>query len=174
MILSPNLVLKEYPNIIQPLSTREQNNPEGVGFDLRVNNIYEIANESGFLGISERKTPSSTQLLDTDGIFTISNNKSYLIETIEQFNLPPFISARFYPRSTLFRSGILFQSSILANGYIGPMIFMIHNSLNNDFFIEKTARFSHVVFEMVNGDVNSYKGQWQYGRVSKPDIEEQI
>ena len=51
------LELNEKYNLIENLSERELLNPEGVGTDLRVGEVYKII-EPGFLGIDERHTPA--------------------------------------------------------------------------------------------------------------------
>ncbi|MDF5847352.1 hypothetical protein P4M26_20090 [Pseudomonas aeruginosa] len=81
---------------------------------------------------------------------------------------------RFFPRSTLFRSGITFSSSVLPPGYVGPMTFALTNNHSEAFEIQIGARFAHVIFQAVSGDIGRYKGQWQGGRVSQPKDEGQI
>ena len=43
-------------NLVENLSQRELENPEGAGFDLRIGEVYKIKGK-GFLGIEERITP---------------------------------------------------------------------------------------------------------------------
>lgn len=161
--------------IISNVNSREINNSEGVGLDLAIAEIYEIQNEEAILGKEIRKTPSSQLVTpNIDGYLHLKPGKSYLVKTSEIFNLIPSISCQFYPRSTLFRSGIIFQSSILSVGYFGPMIFNLTNIGKQDFLVELGARFATAVFTEVKGDSNSYRGQWNEGRVSQPNIEKQI
>ena len=57
MILGIDELLKlvKDKQIVQNLSERELNNPEGAGFDLRIGELYEVSGE-GFLNIKDRKT----------------------------------------------------------------------------------------------------------------------
>lgn len=177
MIFSPNALLDEIRagKIVRNLSSRELLTPEGVGFDLCVSDISEIGAGSGSLGIKNRRTPSSSKVdvSETDQIF-LAPGKTYLVTTVEHFELPEGLAAVFYPRSTLFRSGVVFQSSILPHGYIGPMVFSLTNMHSEAFEIEIGSRFAHVVFVTVNGSSNGYRGQWSGGRTSVSEDEEQI
>lgn len=178
MIVSPQTILsgKFSPKrVVYNLDDRELNEPEGVGFDLRLDSLLKITNgsEAG-IGIKTRQTPESSPVEPVHNIFHLHKHTSYLATTMEVFDLPQTICAQFFPRSTLFRSGVVFQSSILPPGYKGPMTFMLYNSTQNNFFIERGARFSHALFMTVDGDVNLYRGQWNGGRISSPDPEQQV
>lgn len=178
MIVSPQKILSGHfspKRVVYNLDNRELIEPEGVGFDLRIDALFEISSRGGAgIGVSTRQTPESTVVASENSIFYLRGNTSYLATTIERFDLPQTVSAQFFPRSTLFRSGIVFQSSVLPPGYEGPMTFMLYNSTSSDFFLERGARFSHALFMEVDGDVNLYRGQWNGGRVSSPDPEQQV
>ena len=177
MIYSPHSLLDLVRNgkIITNLSDRELNSPEGVGFDLRLSSLSSVGSGSGSLRTSTRRTPQN-ELLDADAnsCFALDSGKTYLATTIEEFDLPPDMAAIFFPRSTLFRSGVAFHSSVLPPGYIGPMTFALTNHHHQSFEIERLARFAHVVFHSVIGDVGLYRGQWQGGRISQPNDEGQV
>ncbi|WP_271460362.1 dCTP deaminase domain-containing protein [Pantoea leporis] len=177
MILSIKSHLSEFiaKGIISNVNKREVENSEGVGIDLSARAVYLIGDEIAFLGKEFRKTPSSKELRPSkDGVFELQSGMSYLVETVEVFNLPEEISCQFFPRSTLFRSGVIFQSSILSHGYVGPMLFNLTNFGKKPFFLEKHARFSTAVFYSVKGSSNPYAGQWNGGRVSQNKSERQI
>jgi deoxycytidine triphosphate deaminase len=162
-------------NLILHLSQRELSNPEGIGFDLSVSQIFLISEGTGSLKRDTRRTPNAIEVReDSNGCYILEPGEVYLVSTVEEFDLPSDLTAFFYPRSTLFRSGINFSSSVLPPGYVGPLTFSLTNNFKNPFEIEKGARFAHVVFHSVSGEVNSYKGQWQGGRTSQPKNEEQI
>jgi dUTP pyrophosphatase len=177
MIFPPSALLDEIRagKIVRNLSSRELSAPEGVGFDLCISEISEIGGGSGSLGVNVRRTPASYKITcEESGFFTLAPGKTYLATTVEHFELPEGLAAVFYPRSTLFRSGVIFQSSVLPHGYIGPMVFSLTNMHSEFFEIEIGARFAHVVFMGVSGSSNGYKGQWSGGRVSIYEGEEQI
>ncbi|OXL40323.1 deoxycytidine deaminase [Enterobacter mori] len=160
---------------ISNVNPREISNSEGVGLDLSIGEVYEIQEADSFLGVEQRKTPPSKLIsFNEDGLLLLQANTQYLIKTEEIFNLPKDICCNFYPRSTLFRSGIIFQSSILSAGYEGNMIFSLSNFSKNAMQVEKGARFATAVFMTVEGDVNEYRGQWNGARVSQPISETQV
>lgn len=157
------------------INARELHSSEGVGLDLSIGEVYKVDDSICMLGINYRKTPEVIKMeFNDNGLLFLESGQHYLIKTKEIFNLPNNICCQFYPRSTLFRSGIIFQSSILSTGYKGEMVFGLTNSRNQDFLIEQGARFATALFMSVNGDVNEYQGQWNGGRVSQPNSEKQI
>ena len=176
LIYSPTTLLQEISagRIIKNLSDRELHNPEGVGFDLCLASLSQLEQGSGSLRLSTRRTPSSVQLEPVDNCFLLLPGHVYLATTVEEFSLPPSLAATFYPRSTLFRSGVSFHSSVLPPGYVGHMTFGLINNHSSPFQIELGSRFAHVVFQPVSGGVDGYRGQWQGGRVSQPEDEDQI
>lgn len=99
MIFSPHSLLDLIRNgkIVRNLSDRELLTPEGVGFDLRVGSLSVIGNGSGSLKISTRRTPT-TDSISADGNHCIFlyPGKTYLVSTIEEFDLPPDLAAIFF------------------------------------------------------------------------------
>lgn len=176
MILSPQLLLPliNSGKIISNLSERELQNPEGVGFDLTLASLSKVGKGEGKLGVINRKTPPHEELVANASSYVLAADSAYIATTNEIFDLPIDMAANFYPRSTLFRSGIIFQASILPPGYIGPMSFSLINATDQLFEIELNSRFAHVVFMSVSGDVGLYRGQWQGGRISQPNDERQV
>jgi dUTP pyrophosphatase len=177
MIYSPKSVLDAIKDgkLIRNLSDRELHNPEGVGFDLQLNSLSSLADGRGSLRVQRRRTPASTPMdPDPEGCFLMESGRTYLATTLEEFDLPDGLAAVFFPRSTLFRSGVSFSSSVLPPGYVGPMTFALTNHHHEPFEIQKGARFAHVVLEGVSGQIGLYRGQWQGGRVSQPKDEDQV
>ncbi|EPJ9673702.1 TPA: deoxycytidine deaminase [Citrobacter freundii] len=177
MILSIKSYIDDFisQGYISNVNMREINNSEGVGLDLSINEVYEIESGDALLAVESRKTPPSKLIpFDDNRFLTLNVNTQYLIKTEEVFNLPEDICCNFYPRSTLFRSGLIFQSSILSTGYTGSMVFNISNFSKNVMLVEKGARFATAVFMTVDGDVNKYRGQWNGARVSQPVSEKQV
>ncbi|UZA66852.1 dCTP deaminase [Pseudomonas viridiflava] len=177
MIYSPKSLMELVRDgkVIRNLSDRELLVPEGVGVDLRLERLSCLTDGSGSLKIITRRTPSSKSLVaDVDGCVMLKPGKTYLATTMEEFDLPEYLAAQFFPRSTLFRSGVSFASSVLPPGYVGPMTFALTNHHHEPFEIQIGARFAHAIFQTVSGDVDLYKGQWQGGRVSQPKDEDQV
>lgn len=176
MIITPKKLLDRIKagEIIKNLSLRELESPEGVGFDLSLAALYSVGDGSGSLRVKKRRTPDAV-LQSADGtVLRLMPNTSYLATTTEHFSLPSDLCAIFFPRSTLFRSGVVFQSSVLPPGYDGPMTFALSNLHSVPFEIEIGARFCHVVLMDVSDGASSYRGQWQGGRIVQISDEEQI
>jgi len=188
MILSAKKVLElnsKY-KLIENLSERELNNPEGIGIDVRAGEIYKLTGES-FLGVSDRKTADIEKVADIkkDKFFVLKPGEFFLVKTIEKVNLPAtkiqvdgaeptIIMQDAYPRSTLQRSGIIFRGTKTDPGYSGELTFSLFNASAFPFKLELGARFANLVFSTVLGELTRpYEGQWQAGRVSATEKERQ-
>lgn len=161
--------------LVENLSKRELKNPEGAGFDLRIGEIYSI-NGHGFLGIEERSTPNAKLLakVGRDKKFILKPGDFVLMKTIENVNLPEDLLMLTFPRSTLYRSGVLFLATQCAPGYSGKMVYALKNVGSADFELELGARIVHVVFLKISGKGSPYRGQWKGGRVTTSGKEKQI
>lgn len=161
--------------LIENLCDRELNNPEGAGFDIRVDEIYNNKG-FGFLGIEDRKTPNIKLVAKhgKDKEYFLKPNEYVLIKTIEKVNLPENILALAFPRETLKRCSILLLASQIAPGYKGELIFGLKNLGEENFRLELGARVAHIMFFEVKGKTTKYRGQWQDGRVSTKGEEKQV
>ena len=182
------LELNKEHNLIENLSEREVNNPEGFGFDLRLGEIYTI-NGDGYLGISDRYSPKAelaARAGETDS-FVLKPGQYVLVKTIESVNCPDkkidlgracgevFLMPDIYPRSTLQRCGVFLKATKTDAGYKGPLTFAMTNIGSGDFKIELGARFVNVVFKTVHGELQrGYEGQWNGGRVDTRGTEKQV
>ena len=179
MPIGPKELLKlvKEQKLVENLSERELTNPEGAGFDLRLGEIYKLKG-NGFLGIEERKTPD-TELVASfkegrKSSFVIKPGDYLLVKTIENVNLPKEIGGFLFPRSTMFRSGLLQGLTQIASGYSGPLVTSVFNAGQCQVEIELGSRFMHVQFEYVEGGGRAYRGQWQGGRVQMKEKEKQV
>ncbi|MBI2583420.1 MAG: hypothetical protein HYW25_02020 [Candidatus Aenigmarchaeota archaeon] len=179
MILGTDILLKlvRERKLVEGLSERELENPEGAGFDLRLGELYRINGEA-FLGVTERKTPDIELVAKfndgTAGAFTIMPGEYYLAKTIEKVNTPENITINFKPRTTTFRSGLSIRTGNVAPGYKGELIFAVKNDGPVPVTLELGTRIVHAQFSLVEGAVNSYRGQWQGGRVTTGGVERQV
>lgn len=163
--------------LVENLSERELNEPEGAGFDLRVGELYEISGK-GFLGETERETPDM-KLIDSyvtgeTKKLTLKPHTYYVMKTIESVNMPEDLLAVMTPRSTLFRSGVFLFGGQVPPGYNGGLSMGLYNFRDEEFELELGARVVHIMFSQVYGKGNKYKGQWQGGRVTTEERETQI
>ena len=100
--------------------------------------------------------------------------EQYIVSTIEKVNMPVDITANFWLRSTLYRSGIILSGGNVAPGYSGELSFTFFNSGKSNVTIELGARIIHILFYRIEGLGNSYRGQWQGGRVVATKKEKQV
>ena len=163
--------------LVENLSARELENPEGAGFDLRVGELYEISGQ-GFLGITERETPEMTSVAKYQEGQTLEvvlkPNTYYIIKTVESVNMPEDLLAIMTPRSTLFRSGVYVFGGQVPPGYAGELNMGIYNFRQEEFRLQMGARIVHIMFFQVQGKGNLYKGKWQGGRTTTDKRETQV
>lgn len=167
-------------NLVEGLCEREQDNPEGAGFDLRLGEVYELVGD-GFLGVEERQTPDirliakdDPQKSEDQNFFIFEPGKYYLVKTMEKVNLPITLSGIIFPRTTMFRSGLGLFNGVAQPGYSGELTFGVCNLGTSNIKVSFGARVSHITFHEVFGEGNQYRGQWQGGRVSTQGKEVQV
>lgn len=163
--------------LVENLSKRELENPEGAGFDLRIGELYQVQGQ-GFLGIEERETPEMELIAKyqkgKNTKIELKPNTYYVFKTIESVNMPDNLLAIMAPRSTLFRSGVYVFGGQAPPGYQGGLTMGIYNFRDENFNLEMGSRIIHIMFLQVEGKSNLYKGQWQGGRVTTKKREKQI
>ena len=189
MILSAKKVLElnEKYNFIEQLSDREKSNPEGVGIDVRVSQVFRLTSD-GFLGIEDRKSPDVQRVADIakDKFIVLNPDDFVLVKTLEKVNLPAekvvieeemkpcILMVQVYPRTSLHRSGIQFFGTKIDPGYSGELTFALKNVSSVYFKLELGARIANLVFHTVLGELSRpYEGQWQGGRVHTEGVEKQ-
>jgi len=179
MILGPKKLLQlvKTKKLVEGLSKRELENPEGAGFDLRLGEVYKISGKA-FLGEEHRKTPDIKSIKKFESgkkkSIKIKPGDFYLVKTIEKINLPLNLSAVILPRTTTFRSGIFIRTGPVQPGYQGELTFGLKNEGPVTVEIEMGARFVHVIFHEIKGVGEKYRGQWQGGRVTTRRKERQV
>lgn len=179
--------------LVENLCDREQNNPEGAGFDLRLAEVFELDTKGDdyFLGVEERNTPDVISVAKNDEskpepssakasagkeekFFVFEPGKYHLIKTMEKVNLPTTLSGVIFPRTTLFRSGLALFNGVVQPGYSGELSFGICNLGKSKIRVAFGARVVHITFHEVLGEGNQYRGQWQGGRVATDGKETQV
>ncbi len=177
MILGPKQLLQlvKTKKLVEGLSERELTNPEGAGFDLRLDEVYKISGDA-FLGETHRKTPDikSVAKFGRQKSIKIKPGDFFLVKTIEKINLPVNLSAIILPRTTTFRAGLFIRTGPIQPGYCGELTFGLKNEGPITVEIEMGARFVHVLFHEIKGAGSKYRGQWQGGRVSATKKEKQV
>ncbi len=164
-------------NLISGLGGRDLSNPEGTGIDLRLGAVHEIIEGGAYIeadgpaGLGKRsgvKTKELYKLKDGDAQdeFVIKPGDYYLVQTAETIHTPLDLMPMVYPRSSLFRAGLLLLATKTDPGYEGKLTFGLTNLSSFPVKLQLGARFCNIVFHKIEGEVVGYRGQHQGGRVS--------
>lgn len=171
--------------LIENLGDRELNNPEGVGVDLRIGQVHKIIEGGAFIevdskeGLGKRKGVKTELIAEFDPgakaqtEVSIEPGEYYLVSSIEKINTPKDLMPMIYPRSTLFRAGVLLLNTKTDPGYSGTLTMGMKNLSKFPLKIQMGARICNIVFYTIEGETVSYRGQHQGGRISF-DEEQQV
>lgn len=179
-------------SLIENLGERELNNPEGVGVDFRLGALYKIEKGGAFIeadgeaGLGRRKGVKTKLVAEYKGKGARVNGKAaqktvslkpgqyYLATTLELVNTPHDLMPVVYPRTSLFRAGILMLNSKTDPGYKGILTFGMVNLSPFPVKLQMGARICNMVFFRIEGETVLYRGQHQGGRVTPEKIEKQV
>lgn len=172
--------------LVEGLGNRELKNPEGVGIDLRLGAVYKIAEGGAFIeedrvkGLGSRKGVK-TELVaeykkrkDEQDWVTIKPGNYYLVSTLEIINTPKDLMPVIYPRTSLFRAGLLLLNSKTDPGYKGTLTMGLKNLSEFEVKLQLGARICNIVFFKIEGTTATYRGQHQGGRISPHEEERQV
>lgn len=187
-IIGINEVLKRVKKqkLIENLGARELKNPEGVGIDLRLGAIYQIIEGGAFIEGDRQKALGNRKGVETKLVAEFKKRKRkqewvvikpgdyYLVSTLEKINTPKDLMPVVFPRTSLFRSGLLLLNSKTDPGYQGNLTMGLTNLSKFDVKLQLGARICNVVFYKIEGSTVEYRGQHQGGRISSEKEEQQI
>ena len=88
------------------------------------------------------------------------------MQTAETIHTPLDLMPMVYPRSSLFRAGILLLATKTDPGYEGQLTFGLANPGPFSVKLQLGARICNIVFHAIEGRTIGYRGQHQGGRVS--------
>ncbi len=172
--------------LIENLGKRELENPEGVGVDLRLGAVYKIISGGAFIQGDSGQVLGNRKGVKTKEIASFKKGKRkqewvvvkpgeyYLVSCIEVLNTPKDLMPVVYPRSSLFRAGLLLLNSKTDPGYKGTLTMGLKNLSEFDVKLQMGARICNIVFFKIEGETVSYRGQHQDGRISPQDEERQV
>ena len=164
-------------NLITNLGGRDLSNPEGTGIDLRLGAVHTIIEGGAYIeadgpaGLGKRSGVKTEELYalkegDVQDELVIAPGEYYLVQTAETIKAPLDLMPMVYPRSSLFRAGLLLLATKTDPGYTGPLTFGLTNMSAFPVKLQLGARICNIVFYRIEGDVIGYRGQHQGGRVS--------
>ncbi len=162
--------------LITGLSGRDFSNPEGTGIDLRLGAVHKIIEGGAYIEADGEKGLGKRKGVKTEEILSLEKNEGeelivkpgeyYLVQTAETINTPLDLMPMVYPRSSLFRAGLLLLMTKIDPGYKGQLTFGITNLGPFEVKLQLGARICNIVFHKIEGEVIGYRGQHQGGRVS--------
>lgn len=164
-------------NLISGLGGRDLSNPEGTGIDLRLGAVHEIVEGGAYIeadgaaGLGKRHGVKTKEIFTLrDGAvqdeFSIKPGEYYLVQTAESIHTPLDIMPVLYPRTSLFRAGLLLLVTKTDPGYQGKLTLGLTNLGPFEVRLQLGARICNIVFHKIEGEVIGYRGQHQGGRVS--------
>lgn len=164
-------------DLITGLGGRDFSNPEGTGIDLRLGAVYKITEGGAYIeadgptGLGKRSGVKTEELHrlkdgDTQEEFIAKPGEYYLVQTAETISTPLDLMPMVYPRSSLFRAGLLLLATKTDPGYNGQLTFGLTNLSPFSVKLQLGARICNIVFHSIEGEVIGYRGQHQGGRVS--------
>ena len=188
MVIGINEVLKRVKKekLITNLGARELKNPEGVGVDLRLGAVYKIIEGGAFIQGDSGQVLGNRKGVKTKLLAKFQKRKRdqkwivvepggfYLASTIEKINTPKDLMPAVYPRTSLFRAGLLLLNSKTDPGYKGTLTMGLKNLSEFDVSLQLGARFCNIVFFKIEGKSLSYRGQHQGGRITPANVEQQV
>lgn len=164
-------------DLITGLGGRDLSAPEGTGIDLRLGAAHEIIEGGAYIeadgaaGLGKRRGVKTEELYrlkegDVQDELVVKPGEYYLVQTAETIKTPLDLMPMVYPRSSLFRAGLLLLATKTDPGYEGQLTFGLTNLGPFEVKLQLGARFCNIVFNKIEGEVVGYRGQHQGGRVS--------
>ncbi len=187
-VLGTDLVLQRVreENLLEGLSDRELRNPEGCGLDLRLGKAFRVIEGGAFIevdgegglglrrGVKTQEVASFIEASAEQQSLSIGPGEYYLVQTIERINTPQDLMPVVFPRTSLFRAGLLLLVSKTDPGYRGSLTFGLRNLSHFDVRLQMGARICNIVSFTVQGQTSGYRGQHMDGRISPEETERQV
>ena len=188
MVIGINEILRRVKKekLIENLGKRELENPEGVGVDLRLGSVHRIVSGGAFIEGDRQQALGSRRGVKIKLLAQFKKGKRkqewiviepggyYLVSTLELINTPKDLMPVVFPRTSLFRAGLLLLNSKTDPGYKGTLTMGLKNLSEFDVKLQIGARICNIVFFEIEGQTVSYRGQHQGGRISPHEEERQV
>lgn len=164
-------------NLITGLGGRDLSSPEGTGIDLRLGAVHKIVEGGAYIeadgaaGLGKRHGVKTEELYhlkegDVQDELIVRPGEYYLVQTVETIHTPLDLMPMVYPRSSLFRAGLLLLATKTDPGYEGQLTFGLTNPGPFPVKLQLGARICNIVFHSIEGETIGYRGQHQGGRIS--------
>jgi dUTP pyrophosphatase len=91
---------------------------------------------------------------------------AYLVDFNETVKVPCDCMATMFPRSSLWRSGVIISSGIIDAGYQGALGALLEVVNPHGLVLYRDAKVSQIIFEMMSETVPGYNGVYQHSQSS--------
>ncbi|HEX59159.1 MAG TPA: hypothetical protein ENF26_03310 [Methanomicrobia archaeon] len=128
---------------------------------MRVQLNPKLALESGWLKPCEY---TQTQQIGIDlsverGVI-LAADEWQVVRLNEAFRLPSDVFALLFPRSTMFRKGLVVECGVVEPGYIGRPVVAIHNRSDGKISLPRGTRVVQAIFFRADA-ASTYEGSYQ-------------
>ncbi len=152
------------PTFISPLSDDRRKQPfEGSKVDLTLNAVFTLTRStdtfSSFMGVNLRRTPPTVEIkpdhlpispsMPRVGQGWMLSTGYYLLQTVEQLKMPPWLIGVIKERTTVFRNGSIIRVTDADPGFCGHITAGLYVPPGSQLTLEKNARFLSVKFEPI-------------------------
>ncbi len=138
--------------LIENLGSRDLDNPEGVGIDLRLGSVHKIIKGGAFIeadgDVLGKRKGVETKQINKDWI-VVKPGEYYLVQTIESINAPLDLMPVVHVRTSLFRAGLLLLNSKTDPGYCGKLTMGLTNLSPFPVKLQMGARICNIVFHKI-------------------------
>jgi len=133
---------------------------QSVSVELSIEKIYYV-DPSSIAVISNEKTdlPNYVEVVPHNDYYILIANNVYVVQLSEEIEMPKNCMGILLPRSSLLRSGVVAQGTLVDPGYRGKPRVLTYPLINIK--IEKNARLFHLIVFCMDRELGEYKGQWQ-------------
>jgi dUTP pyrophosphatase len=142
------------------ISLEDQLQPNG--FDLTLRDVAMLQSRGRIGASNNQRLISDVAPLTFDGLGSIDLMPgAYIITFNEIVHLPDDVMALARPRSSLLRCGVTVDTAVWDAGYSGrsQSLMVVYNS--RGFTVQKNARVAQLVFMLLTGETEGYRGVYQ-------------
>ncbi len=154
------LMKKEPPVVSGYIDLEAQLQPSGFDLTLREVNAFSSAGKITCDNASRRISELGAMEFDSGNQLYLAPG-AYLLTYNEIVSLPLNLMALALPRSSLLRSGVTVNTAVWDPGYTGRAQSMLTVLNPSGFSVERNARVVQLVFLLVEGQTDGYRGAYQ-------------
>ncbi len=130
------------------------------GVDLRVDKVFKFTGRGQILVDGKKTAPVEEIPTDNNGSWILEPG-AYKIRFLDPVRVPTWAVGFCYPRSSLLRSGVTVECAVWDPGYYGRGEALLIVANPHGFLLERGARVAQLVYAVLEGRAQGYKGSYQ-------------